>query len=64
LNTNYPKLYAGIGLIVVIICFLHIGAFFSPVFAVFGSALWQKVSVYALVLWSAFQGYYLLKIFK
>ena len=64
LNANYPRLYAMIGFIVVIICFLHIGAFFSRVFAVFGSAVWQKVSVYALVLWSAFQGYYLLKIFK
>lgn len=64
LNATYPRLYAGIGFIVVVICLLHIGAFFSPVFTVFGSALWQKVSVYALVLWSAFQGYYLLKIFK
>jgi hypothetical membrane protein len=64
LKTDYSNLYALIGFIVVTICFLHIGAFFSPIFAVFGSAVWQKVSVYALVLWSAFQGYYLLKVFE
>jgi hypothetical protein len=64
LNTSYLNLYALFGFIAVIICFLLIGAFFSPIFAFFGSALWQKVSVYALVLWSVFQGYYLLKKFE
>ncbi len=64
LNKDYPNLYGIIGLLVVAICFLLIGAFFIPAFAFFGSALWQKVSVYALILWSAFQGYYLLKIFQ
>ncbi|TFH07226.1 MAG: hypothetical protein E4H14_08980 [Candidatus Thorarchaeota archaeon] len=64
LNNEYNNLYAVIGFIVVIICFLYIGAFFSPIFASFGTALWQKISVYALIIWSAFQGYYLLKIFK
>ncbi|MHA1137913.1 MAG: hypothetical protein ACTSSE_15645 [Candidatus Thorarchaeota archaeon] len=64
LNSEYENLYALIGFIVVVICFLYIGAFFIPLFASFGTALWQKVSVYALILWSAFQGYYLLKIFE
>ena len=64
LNSAYENLYALIGFIVVAICFLYIGAFFSPLFWTFGSALWQKVSVYALILWSAFQGYYLLKKFE
>lgn len=67
LNSEYTQLYGLIGLIVVAICFCYIGAFFSsiiPFFAIFGTALWQKVSVYALVMWSAFQGYYLLKVFE
>lgn len=64
LNKNYPNIYAVIGFIVVLVCFLHIGAFFSSIFDLFGTALWQKASVYALILWSAFQGYYLLKVFK
>ena len=64
LKKEYPNLYAIIGLAVVVICFLLIGAFFVPAIEFFGSALWQKVSVYALILWSAFQGYYLLKIFQ
>ena len=64
LKKEYPNLYAIIGLAVVVICFLLIGAFFVPALEFFGSALWQKVSVYALILWSAFQGYYLLKIFQ
>jgi hypothetical protein len=64
LNGEYPQLYGLIGLVVVVICFIYIGAFFSPLFAIFGTALWQKVSVYALVLWSGFQGYYLLKVFE
>ena len=64
LNKKYPDLYAIIGFIAVVICFLLIGAFFIPGFSFFGSALWQKVSVYSLILWSAFQGYYLLKVFE
>ena len=64
LNSEYENLYGVIGFIVVVICFMYIGAFFSPLFASFGTALWQKVSVYALILWSAFQGYYLLKKFE
>jgi hypothetical protein len=64
LNTEYDNRYGLIGFIVVVVCFMYIGAFFSPLFASFGTALWQKVSVYALILWSAFQGYYLLKRFE
>jgi hypothetical protein len=69
LNSEYSQLYGLVGVIVVVICFCYIGAFFSgnPIlafFAVFGTALWQKVSVYALILWSVFQGYYLLKVFE
>jgi len=65
MKTDYPKLYALIGFVVVIICFLHVGAFFNPIMGLyFGTAIWQKLSVYALVLWSAFQGYYLLKVFE
>ena len=71
LNREYPNIYGLIGLIVVVICFLYVGALFSwmsPSLTIirdlFGTALWQKVSVYALVLWSAFQGYYLLKVFE
>ena len=63
MNSNYKNLYAGIGFIVVIVCFLHIIAMFGVMSTFFGTALWQKVSVYALVLWSVFQGYELLKIF-
>jgi hypothetical membrane protein len=43
LNKNYENLYAVIGFIVVVICFLLIGAFFSPAFGMFGTALWQKI---------------------
>lgn len=64
LNEKYPQLYALIGFIVVIVCFMHIIAFFGIMSNIFGTALWQKVSVYALILWSAFQGYHLLKVFE
>jgi hypothetical membrane protein len=49
LNKNYNKLYSLVGFIVAAICLVHI--FFI------GTALMQKIAVYALVLWSAFQGY-------
>jgi hypothetical membrane protein len=65
LNKNYGNIYALIGFIVVAICFLHVGAFFSTELSVyFGTAVWQKLSVYALILWSVFQGYNLLKVFE
>jgi len=63
MNSEYKNIYAGIGFIVVIICLLHIVAMFGVMGEYFGTALWQKVSVYALVLWSVFQGYELLKVF-
>lgn len=63
LNSEYKNIYAGIGFIVVIVCLLHIIAMFGILSEYFGTALWQKVSVYALVLWSVFQGYEQLKIF-
>jgi hypothetical membrane protein len=55
LNKNYNYLYSLIGFIVAAICLVYI--FFI------GTALMQKLAVYALVLWSAFQGYALLKTF-
>jgi hypothetical membrane protein len=65
LNKSYSNTYALIGFIVVAICFLHVGAFFSSdLSAYFGTAIWQKLSVYALILWSVFQGYNLLKVFE
>jgi hypothetical protein len=64
MNNEYKNLYAWIGFVVVIVCLLHIIAMFGVLSPYFGTALWQKVSVYALVLWSVFQGYYLLKIFN
>ena len=63
MNKEYKNIYAGIGFIVVIVCLLHIIGMFGILSPYFGTALWQKVSVYALVLWSVFQGFYLLKIF-
>jgi hypothetical protein len=63
MNSEYKNIYAGIGFIVVIVCLLHIVAMFGILSEYFGTALWQKVSVYALVLWSVFQGYEQLKIF-
>jgi hypothetical membrane protein len=64
LNNEYENLYALIGFIVVAVCVLHLLGMFGVIDAFFGAALWQKVSVYALVLWSVFQGYKLLKVFN
>jgi hypothetical membrane protein len=55
LNKNYSKLYSLIGFIVAAISLVHI--------FLIGTALMQKLAVYALILWSAFQGYALLKLF-
>ncbi|MFW9891879.1 MAG: hypothetical protein ACFFFO_06735 [Candidatus Thorarchaeota archaeon] len=63
MNSEYKNIYAGIGFIVVVICILHIFGMFGVMSEYFGTALWQKVAVYSLVLWSVFQGYELLKIF-
>jgi hypothetical membrane protein len=56
LNKNYNYLYALVGFIVAAICLVHI--------FLIGTALMQKLAVYALVLWSAFQGYALLRMMK
>jgi hypothetical protein len=64
MKKDYGNIYAVIGFVVVIICVLHIGGMFGIMSDLFGTAAWQKLAVYALVLWSAFQGYRLLKIFQ
>ncbi len=55
LNKNYNHLFSLVGFVVAAICLLHI--------FLIGTALMQKIAVYGLVLWSAFQGYALLKMF-
>ena len=64
INREYKNLYGFVGFIVVLIAVLHIVGMFGFVSTYFATALWQKVTVYALVLWSVFQGYYLLKVFE
>jgi len=64
MKSEYENIYALIGLIVVVVCVLHIVTMFGIASDLLGTALWQKVSVYGLVLWSVFQGYKLLKIFE
>jgi hypothetical membrane protein len=64
MKKDYGNIYAAIGFVVVIICVLYIVALFGVMSDLFGTAAWQKLAVYALVLWSAFQGYRLLKIFQ
>ncbi|MFW9768433.1 MAG: hypothetical protein ACFFF9_01060 [Candidatus Thorarchaeota archaeon] len=63
MKREYNNIYAGIGFIVVVICILHIFGMFGVMSEYFGTALWQKIAVYSLVLWSVFQGYELLKVF-
>lgn len=58
LKRDYHNMYALVGVIVAVICLLHI---YGPGF---GTAVMQKAAVYALVLWSAFQGYELMKRFQ
>lgn len=58
LKNEYHNAYALIGIIVAIICLLHI---YGPGF---GTAIMQKTTVYALVSWSAFQGYELRRIIQ
>jgi len=64
MKKDYGNIYAVIGFVVVIICVLHIMGMFGVMSEFFGTAAWQKLAVYSLVLWSAFQGYRLLKIFQ
>ncbi|MFW9848677.1 MAG: DUF998 domain-containing protein [Candidatus Thorarchaeota archaeon] len=56
LNPNYENVYALVGIVVCIICIVHI--FFG------GGAPMQKLAVYSIVLYSVFQGYKLLKVFQ
>lgn len=63
LNEHYENLYALIGIIVAILAYTYlIGMLFNIPYI--ESAAMQKVAVYSLILWSAFQGYKLLKVFK
>ena len=55
LNKSYNRLYSLVGFVVAAICLLHIFWLLT--------AWMQKLAVYALVLWSAFQGYRLLQLF-
>jgi len=57
LNKDYENIYAVIGFVVGIICALYV---FGPL-ALFPSAAFQKVSVYGIIVYSAFQGYRLLQ---
>ena len=58
INKEYEPVYALIGIIVAIICYSYI------LVPGFGNNAMQKLAVYALVLYSVFQGYKLLNIFK
>ncbi len=63
LNKDYENLYAIIGIIIAIIAYIYlIGIIISN--PVIGSNAMQKLAVYCLIIWSAFQGYKLLKVFK
>ncbi|MFW9976897.1 MAG: hypothetical protein ACFFEJ_02250, partial [Candidatus Thorarchaeota archaeon] len=55
-NREYNSLFSLVGFAVAAICFLHI--------FLIHTALMQKVAVYSLVLWSGFQGYYLMQKMK
>lgn len=55
-NKDYSSVLSIVGFVAAAMCFLLI--FFIP------TALMQKIAVYSLVLWSAFQGYYLLRTMK
>lgn len=54
LHKSYGYPFGFIGIVVAIICYGHV------LIPVMGTALVQKVAVYALILWSAFQGIRLL----
>jgi hypothetical protein len=62
LNSDYGNLYALIGLVIAIFCYVYLAGIIihDPLI---GSNAMQKLAVYGLVLWSAFQGYKLLKVF-
>jgi len=52
-NPDYKSILSLIGFVVAAICIVYI--------FLLGTTLMQKVAVYSLVLWSGFQGYYLMK---
>jgi hypothetical membrane protein len=58
LNKDYGYLYGLVGVVVAVICYGYI------LIPFLGGAAMQKLAVYALILWSAFQGIRLLKAFK
>ncbi len=62
LNKDYENLYAIIGIIVAILAYTYLIGMIFNVPIIEGAAM-QKVAVYGLILWSAFQGYKLLKVF-
>ena len=62
LNKDYENLYALIGIIVVIISYAYVIGIFADI-PVLGDAAMQKLTIYALILYSAFQGYKLLKVY-
>ena len=62
LNKDYENVYAIIGIIIAIIAYIYlIGIIISN--PIIGSNAMQKLAVYCIILWSAFQGYKLLKVF-
>lgn len=70
LNKDYKNTYGLIGFVIVIICILHIVGMFGFTIGTFdfstyfATPIWQKTAIYGLVLWSVFQGFYLLKLFE
>jgi hypothetical membrane protein len=62
LNNEYSNLFGLIGIIIGSLAFVYFIGILASVPGI-SSAAMQKVAVYGLVLWSAFQGYYLLKLF-
>jgi hypothetical membrane protein len=62
LNSEYSNLLGLIGFMIGILAFVYFVGIVVHV-PVISSAAMQKIAVYGLVLWSAFQGYYLLKLF-
>ena len=62
LNSDYENLYALIGIIIAVLCYIYLAGIIPGVPGISGAAM-QKIVVYGLAVWSAFQGYYLLKVF-
>jgi hypothetical protein len=62
IKSDFSNLYALIGFIIAILCFTYLAGIITHL-PIISSAAMQKVAVYGIILWSAFQGYYLLKVF-